>query len=610
MELSSSSAKGDVSLDPRTQLKNILVGPELNQIKSWQKTAGQILKKVEADDQIVDTMGPLVPELLKKGLDRDKERAELIKIIQSLMPEVLSELSPEQLRHLASIGAPIVSQSITAQLKKERSQIIDALYPVIGSMIYKYISETFKEFLEKIEEKVQRQVSYKSYIRKVRSRVTGIPESELLFKESLKPKLRSVFLIHSHTGIVLADAHRSGSETNQRDMIGGMLTAITSFVNDWIEKSGEIKNIDTIEYGDSQILVESAGSYYMAAVAEGVGGTLSLRRSMRRFLMLVQQGESSVISNLEEKGSAGDIDSRLKNFFVLEDETEKFEKKRNRRHLVFGVAIVALVFLGTGGWNLYKKRDLTRQIQAVLEKDIFLGLYRLKAEAKDPWSIQVDGAVPDSKLIDRAESLIFKSNPEIQNIDLKNVQVLRELGETSLTSRVNNIFSEKLNRLWGISLVGKFVSNELLVFGVVSDAKKYEQVESFLERSFLGSKINNLTYVDPSFFDLEIPFKVNQVSLSKEDYDILNKLTKLLRRNKILGVEIQGFSDFHGRWPARVYVGRQRAWNIRQRLIDRGILPERIRVVWRSFGPSQYWDDYPQKKNQRVVRFSPFVRFK
>ena len=48
-----------------------------------------------------------------------------------------------------------------------------------------------------------------------------------------------------------------------------MLTAIRSFVNEWIARTGDVSEIDAIEYGRSKIMLEVAGHCYLAVVAEG-----------------------------------------------------------------------------------------------------------------------------------------------------------------------------------------------------------------------------------------------------------------------------------------------------------------------------------------------------
>jgi hypothetical protein len=52
-------------------------------------------------------------------------------------------------------------------------------------------------------------------------------------------------------------------------MVAGMLTAIRSFVNDCIVQSGEVSELNQIEYGDSKIMLEVAGYCYMAVVIKG-----------------------------------------------------------------------------------------------------------------------------------------------------------------------------------------------------------------------------------------------------------------------------------------------------------------------------------------------------
>ena len=48
-----------------------------------------------------------------------------------------------------------------------------------------------------------------------------------------------------------------------------MLTAISSFVNDWIEQHTEHHELGEIEYGGSKIIIESCGFSYIAVMVDG-----------------------------------------------------------------------------------------------------------------------------------------------------------------------------------------------------------------------------------------------------------------------------------------------------------------------------------------------------
>jgi hypothetical protein len=115
----------------------------------------------------------------------------------------------------------------------------DALYPIIGGTILKYLAETMQE----INTKVEQAVSVEGISRKVKAKLQGISEAELLMKETTPQTVKAVFLIQKESGLVISGVQQSEQEQLESDMVAGMLTAIRSFVNDCIAQSGNIAEI-------------------------------------------------------------------------------------------------------------------------------------------------------------------------------------------------------------------------------------------------------------------------------------------------------------------------------------------------------------------------------
>jgi hypothetical protein len=110
----------------------------------------------------------------------------------------------------------------------------------------------------------------------------GVSEAELIFKEAMPFTVQAIFLIHKGSGLVISEVQPSDRQRLESEMVAGMLTAIRSFVNDCIAQSGEVSEIDQIEYGNSQITLEVAGYCYLAVVTQGQPPSHSFKK-MRGF---------------------------------------------------------------------------------------------------------------------------------------------------------------------------------------------------------------------------------------------------------------------------------------------------------------------------------------
>ncbi|MCZ0900610.1 flagellar motor protein MotB, partial [Microcoleus sp. HI-ES] len=166
---------------------------------------------------------------------------------------------------IAQALAPEMGKAITAQIELERDAMVDALYPVIGNTIARYMAEAIKT----INEKVSNALSVEGVQRKIRSKVQGVSEAELILKESVPFTVQAAFLIQKASGLIISEFQNSESYQLESEMVAGMLTAIRSFVNECIVQPGESSELNQIEYGDSKILLEVAGYCYMAVVIKG-----------------------------------------------------------------------------------------------------------------------------------------------------------------------------------------------------------------------------------------------------------------------------------------------------------------------------------------------------
>jgi len=163
---------------------------------------------------------------------------------------------------------PMMGASIKQQIALERDAMVDALYPVIGNTISKYM----KDAIETINEKVQNTLSIEGVGRKVRAKMQGVSEAELILREAMPYRVRAAFLIHKASGLVMAESQCTDTDPLEGDMLAGMLTAISSFVNDCMVQSdgtNSVSELHEIQYSDSQIAMEVAGYCYLAAIIQG-----------------------------------------------------------------------------------------------------------------------------------------------------------------------------------------------------------------------------------------------------------------------------------------------------------------------------------------------------
>lgn len=197
------------------------------------------------------------------------KRIELVELIINDQKQLAARVDPlvdEKINAFTKSMPDTLGPTITATLKKEiknhKDEVVDALYPVLGKMVKKYVAQEIKILSEKIDNQLG---FIKRFKRKMRSWFGGPTEEQLLMRELSSATIEQVLLIERDTGILKA----SYSVTNSIDeeMISGMLTAIKGFVEDAFHKKNQ--NLELIQYELYNIHLQSFVTHYVAVVVSG-----------------------------------------------------------------------------------------------------------------------------------------------------------------------------------------------------------------------------------------------------------------------------------------------------------------------------------------------------
>ena len=143
--------------------------------------------------------------------------------------------------------------------------MVEALYPILGKMIKKYIQHEMKMLSESINNQLNKAFSFRRYFKRKKSNFKGVKNSDYILQQQSNPKIEQIIFIEKGSGIVLAEF--SKEITMDEDMVGGMLTAIKSFTEDAFKK--ENQNLNYIQYDHYHIHLQNFSSYYIAAVISG-----------------------------------------------------------------------------------------------------------------------------------------------------------------------------------------------------------------------------------------------------------------------------------------------------------------------------------------------------
>lgn len=205
--------------------------------------AQSITKKIEKLNSVINT--------------KDQLSTKVDPIINDKINEFIKEM-PETL-------GPTITKTLKEEIKNSQDAVVEALYPIMGKMIKKYIQNEIKMLSENINKQVQSSFSIKSWKRKFKSKVTGVSEEDIILSNLVKPEIEQIFIIEKDSGIL--SGSYSKKETIDKDLISGMLTAIKSFVEDAFSAGNQ--DLESIEYELYNIHIQNLHFYYIAVVISG-----------------------------------------------------------------------------------------------------------------------------------------------------------------------------------------------------------------------------------------------------------------------------------------------------------------------------------------------------
>ena len=192
---------------------------------------------------------------------------------------------------------PVLGDAIRRKIRDARSEMIDALYPIIGQMVVRAVSEAMRDLARSIDAQMRTSFDVGRLGRRLEARARGVSSAEMLLRESLPFQVAEVFLIHRESGLLLWHISRDPEGSPDSDIISGMLTAIRDFTQESFGQDVE-GQLDEIQYGDRRILLETARYAYLAVVVDGIEPP-GFRADMRERVIEVNVSHENVLRDYD-----------------------------------------------------------------------------------------------------------------------------------------------------------------------------------------------------------------------------------------------------------------------------------------------------------------------
>jgi outer membrane protein OmpA-like peptidoglycan-associated protein len=590
------------------QLRELLLAPESSSLRALADDLEAIRRQLHDPSELAQLIQPLLADAagredaplrgaLLNALVPVLERAicENTRINASTLATALAPTSTQAIARYYSEApdqasadlAPLVSSAIKETVRGERDAMIDALYPVIGSTISKYVSETLASLVRQMNERIESRLSVRALTRKIRARVTGVSEGELLLRESVPVHVDAAFLIHAGSGLVMAQAQAPEIPLLDPDLLSGMLTAIRSLFNDSMNTPGRPQELDQISYGESTIILEVAGYCYLAAVVRGVpddGIRARVRTTMAEIIQIKGFSPEAI------SGDSGSIPLEVVNHLRSIVEQPSPAVAVPRRKAPAGVLWVASIVLlaaliPAGIWICRNSadRDLETRLRAAIVR-AFPGPSRNVALSVERGHVLLEGTAENayrrSGITDFVTSL-SQGVPVSNGIELPPPPPFPEL-----TGAQAEAIASTLNKIPGVCIESVYREGALTLTGQTPDAQTALRiVEAFASLPGLREITSRLQPGMTAVAD-RILFSHASAELSADARTTVSSLHALMERAPWIRVQIAGHSDSVGDSEIQERISLLRAQAVEAALVARGIAPGRIVSVGAGASPA------------------------
>ena len=581
-----------INLQPNSSPKSI--------IKTISPLIDRIIEQRSQED--LQRMGEALANILPVAIDRKIETTPQ-SIAKALAPEIALSIQ-EQVRldkeSISQTLGPEMGKAIKAQIELERDAMVDALYPVIGSTIAKYMGEV----INTINEKVENALSIEGVQRKIRAKIQGVSEAELILQEAIPYEVQAIFLIHKASGLIIRELQPDLTHHLESDLLAGMLTAIRSFANDLIAESSEL---DEIDYGEYKIILEVAGYCYLAVVVKGEPSK-QFRQRIREALSNVVLKHGNIIEVYE--GDSDTIPEAIELFLekLLEQE-QKRGGSRKPTTLIWSLAIILGLIVVPWGIFKYKSYVAARiRQQTAIELDAApeLSVYRLTPKV-EKGKLILTGRLPSEYLRNKAAQTVAKiARAEKLTLENRIVAVNVPIDPTIAKEVVERVTS-MLNHQEGVAILTNYQDYTVTVKGFSLARLRDERIAQYFKQiPGVEKVIINLEKQLPTI-DNRIYFASGSLELNSADFTHkIDRIRQLLVQYPQLHLRIIGHSDRSGLPQDNQKLAEERAKKAAKALVDREIEPTRLQVIGSIEFPPGVTANQPLQKS-RCVRFELFI---
>ncbi|HEX2282454.1 MAG TPA: OmpA family protein [Thermomicrobiales bacterium] len=284
------------------------------------------------------------------GVMDDPER--LAAAIGQVLPTAIAQATADT--RMGHVLAPVMEKAAESSIRNDPTTLVNILYPTIVPAIRKSIGETIDETFQRLNQTLKYSLTWRGLKWRWEAWRTGLPFAEVVLKHTLVYQVEHVFLIHRHTGLLIAHVAADNAVSQDPQLVSSMLVAIQDFVRDSFT-GAEHQGLDSVQLGDLRLWSEPGPFAALIAVIRGdppeglhdaMCNTLSRIHAERHHALESFNGDSSGL---------GDVEARLCELVALG--AHEAPRASVARTIVVGSLLLLLILAGAwAGWWWYNQK--------------------------------------------------------------------------------------------------------------------------------------------------------------------------------------------------------------------------------------------------------------
>ena len=166
------------------------------------------------------------------GMVDDPER--LAAVIGRILPTAIAQATADE--RMGHVLAPVMEKAAESSIRNDPGMLVNILYPVIVPAIRKSIGETIDETFQRLNQTLKYSLTWRGLKWRWEAWRTGSSFAEVVLKHTLVYQVEHVFLIHRHTGLLIAHVAAENAASQDPQIVSSMLVAIQDFVREFLQR--------------------------------------------------------------------------------------------------------------------------------------------------------------------------------------------------------------------------------------------------------------------------------------------------------------------------------------------------------------------------------------